>query len=439
MHAGWRLLSGGPLGKGVVALADQGVVSAANFLTGLIIGRSCSKEQLGLYMLGLTVIMSAMNVQGCLISTPYTIYSPRLQGVDLKRYTGSTFLHHLALSVLIIIILAITGMVLSLGFGPLGLARVVKTLMFVSSFILLWDYARRISLAALEMQNALILDSCILVLQVGVLLILAKFGYLSVVRSYWVIGTACGVVTLGWFLLNRKNFKLSLKDAITDLLQNLSTTLWIFGSGVLWMISNYLYPWLLAAFHGTASTAVWAVCQGVVGLCNPLFMGLQNSFIPQIAHAFAEGKINALRRSALHTTVIMGLMILPFCIVLLMFGGLLVSGLYGSRYAGNGLVMSVLAVNLLISSLAFVPARALFTVERADIDFRIGIVSLVLLFTCGIWLVKRFGPAGAALGLLLRNCTYLFMLLAAFFSIVRSREWRPKDIGSPHNGQNAKR
>jgi len=421
MQAGWGLLSGAVLGKGVVALADQGVVSAANFLTGLIISRSCSKEQFGLYMLGLTVIMSIMHVQNSLISTPYIIYSPHLQGVELNRYTGSTLLHHLALSLLIIIILAITGTVLSLGFGPSGLAPVFKTLMFVTSFILLWDYARRISLATLKMKNALLLDSCVSVLQVGVLLILAELGYLSAVRAYWVVGTVCGVVTLSWLLLNRKIFKLSLKQAINDLLQNLSTGLWIFGSGLLWIANNYLYPWLLAAFHGAASTAVWAVCQGVVGLCNPLFLGLQNYFAPQMAHVYAKGKIDDLRRFALHTAITVGLTILPFCLFLLVFGGPLVSGLYGNKYAGNGLIMSILAVNLLISSLALAPSRALFTIERADLDVRIGIVSLVLLFFCGIWLVKRFGPAGAAVGLLLSNSTYLILLSVAFSRIVRSR------------------
>jgi O-antigen/teichoic acid export membrane protein len=422
IQAGYSFLSTVFLGKGIVALADQGVVSAANFSTGLIIGRICSKEQLGLYMLGFTIIMFIMNVQSCLISTPYTIYSPHLQGVDLNRYTGSTLLHQLVLSFLIIIILAITGAALSLGFGPPGLAPVVKTLMFVSSFILLWDYARRLCFATLKMKNALLLDSCVLVLQVGLLLILGKLGYLSAARAYWVVGTACGVVTLSWLLLNKKNFKLSLEQAITDLLQNLSTGLWIFGSGLVFSASNYLYPWLLAAFHGAALTAVWAVCLGVVGLCNPLFIGLQNSFTPQIAHVYAKGKVDALRRFALHTITIMGLTILPFCLLLLVFGGPLVSGLYGTKYAGNGLIVSILAANLLISSLGFAPARALFTVERADVEFGIAIVSLVLLFSCGILLVKRFGPAGAAAGLLLSNSAYLVLLLAAFSRIVRSRE-----------------
>ena len=153
IKAQYGALSEVVIGKGIVAVVDQGVVSLANFSTGLIIGRSCSKEQLGLYMLGFTVVMFIMNVQSCLISTPYIVYSPHLQGVDLNRYTGSTLLHQLVLSFLIIITLAITGTALSLGFGPPGLAPVVKTLMFVSSFILLWDYARRISLATLKMKT----------------------------------------------------------------------------------------------------------------------------------------------------------------------------------------------------------------------------------------------------------------------------------------------
>ncbi|MGO8987301.1 MAG: lipopolysaccharide biosynthesis protein [bacterium] len=421
IKAQYGALSEVVLGRGIVAVVDQGVVSLANFSTGLIVGRICSKEQLGLYMLGFTIVMFIINAQGYLISTPYIIFSPHLKEVDLNRYTGSTLLHQLALSFLIVIILAIAGAALSLGFGPSGLAPVVKTLLFVSSFILLWDYARRISLATLKMKNALLLDSCVLVLQVGVLLILAKFGYLSAARAYWVVGTACGVVAFGWLFLNSKNFKLSLKQAITDLLKNLSVGLWLLASGLLFSVSNYLYPWLLAAFHGVALTAVWAACQGVVGLVNPLFMGLQNSFTPQIAHVYAKGKMDGLRRFALHTTVIMGLAILPFCLALLIFGGHLVSGFYGSKYSGNGLIVSILAVNLLVSSLAFAPSRALFTVERVDVDCKIGIVALVLLFSCGILLVKQFGPAGAAVGLLLSNSAYLVLLSAAFSRIVRSR------------------
>jgi O-antigen/teichoic acid export membrane protein len=178
---------------------------------------------------------------------------------------------------------------------------------------------------------------------------------------------------------------------------------------------------VLAAFHGTASTAVWAACLGAVALCNPVFIGLQNFFTPQLAHVYAKGKMDSLRRLTLQTIAIMGLTTLPFCLVLLVFGGSLVSGFYGSKYAGNAFIVSILAVNLLVSSLAFVPSRTLLTVGRVDVDFKINIVSLVLLCFCGIPLVKQFGLAGAAVGLLLSKSASLILFLIAFSRMDPSR------------------
>ena len=47
--------------KSLLSLVDQGVVSIANFATGVIIGRSCSEEQFGLYMLAFTIMPEALD------------------------------------------------------------------------------------------------------------------------------------------------------------------------------------------------------------------------------------------------------------------------------------------------------------------------------------------------------------------------------------------
>ena len=44
------------LHQSIISLADQAVSSATNFATGIIIARACSKEELGLYMLGFSLI-----------------------------------------------------------------------------------------------------------------------------------------------------------------------------------------------------------------------------------------------------------------------------------------------------------------------------------------------------------------------------------------------
>src|SRR5690348_9631784 len=53
---GLVLSPGRTLHQGIISLADQAVASATNFATGIIIARACSKEELGLYMLGFSLI-----------------------------------------------------------------------------------------------------------------------------------------------------------------------------------------------------------------------------------------------------------------------------------------------------------------------------------------------------------------------------------------------
>ena len=75
--------------QGSLSLLDQGVASATNFLTGVIIARGCSKEELGLYMLGFSLILLMTDLQTSLIATPYMVYAPRLKGEAHASYTAA--------------------------------------------------------------------------------------------------------------------------------------------------------------------------------------------------------------------------------------------------------------------------------------------------------------------------------------------------------------
>ena len=415
-----EMIRGGSSRKNVIALIDQGIVSVANFLTGLIIGRICTKEQFGLYMLGFTVITMATCVQDSLILTPYTIYSPRLKGTALARYTASTFLHQFLYSGCILFLLLVFRGALWLGFGPPGMGPVVEALIVVLGFILLRYYARKVSFAALKMGEALVLDGMVSLLQVCGLFALAYFHLLSASSAYWIVGLACAAGALPWFLSRRKDFTFRRGETFSDLRQNVSTGVWILASGLLWTAVISLYPWLLATFHGTASTGVWAACFGILAFCNPLFLAMQNSYGPKIAHAFARDGGGDLRRFSLQATKVFGAAIAPFCVVLLFFGGDLVAGIYGGKYAGNGAIVSLLALDFLFTALTFPLSRALFTVGRADIDFKINLVMLLCLLSFGIPLTRRFGPMGAAASLLITDFVCLAFRFAAFSRWVRS-------------------
>ena len=73
----------------LVCLFDQGVVSVAGFATNVLIGRFAGKSELGVYYIGLTMVLFARGFQQQLVSTPYTIFHHRQEAANLPAYRGS--------------------------------------------------------------------------------------------------------------------------------------------------------------------------------------------------------------------------------------------------------------------------------------------------------------------------------------------------------------
>ena len=417
---GYNLLSRIILHKGSFTLANQGVVSATNFLTGVAIGRFCTKDQFGLYMLGFTIVLFVADLQTSLISTPYMIYSPRLKENDLRIYNGSSLLHQVVFSILLILALAAWGGYLFSGFGPPGLAPILLSLSAVIGFIMMREFIRRFCFANLAMRTSLIFDSFISVLQLSGLFLLAHLGFLSANLAIWIIGCACGFGSAAWLLLFRSSFAMRIGQSLIDFKANWRFAKWVFASGILWAVSMNLYPWFLTLFHGTASAGEWGACLGVLGLINVPLMGIQNFIGPKISYVYANNGESGLRSFAFKTSMLVGIIMSALCYVLYLFGDPLMVFLYGAKYTGNGSVIFVLALSLVAASLAFAFSRGLFALERADIDFKVNFIPLIILFTFGIWFVRYHGPLGAAYGLLLANLAAAAVRFFSFTVLTRT-------------------
>jgi O-antigen/teichoic acid export membrane protein len=414
---GMVLSSDGALHQGILSLADQAVASATNFATGIIIARTCTQEELGLYMLGFSVILLVTDMQTSLISTPYMVYAPRLKGRAHALYTGSTLLHQLSFSLVVVCALTCVAFVATMGAGPRGLGPVLWALVASLAFVLLREYARRVCFARLKILTAFLFDTCIAVGQIGGLLLLARYHSLSASRAFWMIGSACGVALMWWLWSDREFYHPRIIESRADLKKNWAFGKWVFASGLVWAISMNLYPWFLAAFHGAASTGVWAACLGVVFVGNPALLGIQNLVGPKIAHEYAAAGPQALRRLVLTITSAISLPVSLLCFALVLWGGRLMTLLYGSQYVGNSRVVAILALSLLISAPAFSFSRALYATERADLDFLVNFAALFVMATLGFWLVRAFGPLGAAFGLLGGNFATSALKAGAYLRI----------------------
>ena len=80
-------------------------------------------------------------------------------------------------------------------------------------------------------------------------------------------------------------------------------------------------------------------------------------------------------------------------------------------------MVAILAVNLLVTAVGFSYSRALFAIERANLDFLLNLATLFIMFTLGLWLVRTYGPLGAAAGLLGANIVTSLIRVGAFLKL----------------------
>lgn len=391
------------LHQSIISLADQAVASATNFATGIIIARACSKEELGLYMLGFSLIFLMTDFQTSLITTPYMVYAPRLNGRAHALYTGSMLIHQLTFCLITVFGVVCGAFAVTQGVGPRGLGPVLWALSIVIALIMLREHARRVSFARLKLKTAFLFDASIAVGQISGLLLLAHFGLLSASRAFWVIGSVCGIAVMGWLWLDRECYHPRMSESLSDLKKNWIFGKWVFASGLVWAVSMNLYPWFLVYFHGAASTGVWAACVGVVSVGNPALLGIQNFLGPKIAHVYALSGPKELRRFVVKISAVLALPISFLCLVLIVWGGRIIALLYGRQYAGNSLVVAILSINLLVFATSFSFSRALMAIERADLDFLVNFAALFTMVIMGFWLVRAYGTLGAAIGFLAAN------------------------------------
>ena len=255
----------------------------------LIIARTCSQDELGVYALAWTVVLFLAAVQGNLITVPYTMYCHRRSGEALAEYAGSTLAHQMLTSLAAVACFLGLNVLLSLGFGPEGLRPAAWVLLGVIPFLLLREYARRFTFAHLALATAITIDVVVAVLQVGSLLVLRRLGLLSAAAAYGVMGAACAVACLCWWLLDSQPMRFSAARFFADWRRNWSFGRWALteptdGPG---RSTSCPGSWRRSAARRRPANWPPARRWSVSPTCSS--WALNNLLMPKAARAFANG------------------------------------------------------------------------------------------------------------------------------------------------------
>ncbi len=344
------------------------------------------------------------------------------QGADHEAYFGSTLGIQIYYSIAVVAGLAIVGGVAAFTPSDSGVVSVVWALSAVIGFILLREFIRKTCFAHLNYRTALILDSVVAVLQISGLLVVASMGWMTAARSFMVIGVVTAVAGLAWLSGSLNAIVFSVPALKKALAKNWSLGKWLLASTLLWESNILLYPWLLAAFHGTASTGVWAAGFGVVSMANPLLLGMQNLVGPRMAHTYAEGGKKALDRYLVRATLLFTGFVAPLAVFLFLFADWVIVFVYGAEYTGRGIVIMPLAVDLLLAPALFAMSRALVVVDRAKLDFLTNWISLIVFLSIGIQLAESYSYFGVALGVAIGKISVTIAKFIVYVFVVKNPE-----------------
>ncbi len=406
------------LEKAVLSIFDQAVFSGTSFLTAVIVGRSSTQSELGIYYLTLTIVMVMFGIHENVVAGPYMIFSARRRGLELAEYTGSMWAHHLVLTTLGMVAIVIMIGVAAAA-GAVDFMAGLWTLLVAGPLLLLREGIRRLSFARLRLTTAIALDVTVSALQLGGLLSLWYLERMSISGVFSVMGGACALASLGWFVFTPDPPRFVRFRFWEDWRHNWGFAKWAVLSWLTVDTVPFIMPWIVDLSSGTAATGVYGACATLVGVNNILVVGTGNFLRPKSAQSFASGGVPALRQLLLITAGMFILVFGAFTVGMVFLGDWLAVFVYGESFRGAWTLLTALSANVLVGSLGFVGASGLWAVGRPRASMLADVCLAVTTLIAAVCLVGTYGALGVALASLIGSIVGMFAKVATLERILR--------------------
>lgn len=423
----WAAVVRFAFGTHCLALADQAVVSGTSLLSTVLVGRWTVPSELGIYTIGLSVLGSMLAVQDALILLPYMIqrHSPSRSEAE---HAGISLLHTGLLAAAATVMLALAAVVaLALG-ASTYLTALIVALVLAVPFAMLREFGRNYAFAQLNVANAFVLDASVAALQLMALGWLGWTGRLSAVGACAALGGACALTSLVWLCCSRSSFAIRAEQLRQATRESWALGKWLCAGQVTVTVQGYASYWLLPLMISMTETGVYAACNSIASLANPLLTAFRNTLTPRAVRAFEEGGGAKLCRQAYRDALVLTGAMLLFCVAIFVGGDTLMRIVYhGPEYGGRSHVVTILAVAVMAGAAGAPASNALASMKRPQVIVLATSVGTMVTLVA-IWILSiKWGLVGAALGFLAGNVAGSAARWVAFLAVLARLD--PRDIG----------
>lgn len=396
--------------QGLIVLFDQGFYSIATFLTGVLVARASGVNQgaYGLYVLGFTLLLTLQFIQRCLVSVPFTVYSPHLNDRDHATYLGSMLIHILVISGLASLAFAIAAAVVSnadLTDGD-GFAGVLLSLAVACVFVLLRDFTRYFLLAQLRVSASLLMGLASNVTTVCLVFWAYKGGWLTAPLAYLILGGCSGLPAIIMLLSRCKLMRVEKNRLFRDLRKNWRFGKWMIATTGVSTLGMQSIPWFVLMWCASSSVAVFGALVAVAGIIRPATMGVAAYLTPRLVHEVKSEGLASAMKADLKVVKTMTIFVVIYITFMWALGEKIVGILYTSNYQGHLMALTIISIGTGLEATNATLKALIRAIGKPEIEFWCSGCASIVCILINISLIPRIGIVGAAIALTGTSLTF---------------------------------
>lgn len=394
------------------AVADEGLISATNLVTMVLLARGMSLAAFGSFTLIYSVMLVANSLQDALVTQPHNILGTTLRGEEYRRYTTST-----AVVQVILLAMAASLVLAAAGFAYVIDWQAAPLLLALAPSIVAWqlqEFCRKVLYTERRLAAAFCNDVISYGGQTVVIAALWRLEALTPPTALYALAATSALAAAYGLWQLRGSLGLTFDRSAIRV--NWHFGKWLAGGEMLrWLSSAEMYQYLAAAVLGTSATGMLRSVQIIFGPARMLKVSLVNILPIRFAHALAVGKScldSQLRKAFLMTAPVMAI----YCSSVAIFAAPLLRLVYGDKYTGGARVVALYAATAFLGQLLPILSAALMARRLTRCIFRGHCYTSLVAVTSGWLFLRSIGIEGALVGMITTTLIAYIVFLHAYIT-----------------------
>ena len=418
------------VGKGGLAVLDQGLISGSNFVISVLLARWLVPEQYGAYAVALGINVLLFTVYQSLLLEPMSVFGGSSYRESLRGYLGSLFWIHVAASLCIFTAFGASAFVAKLLAPASVLPGALLGVTIASPFILFLGLARRSVYLQFSPLRSTIGSFVYSVSLLAALYGVFRGGFLSPMTAFLLMGLASAVTA--YYLWTHLRRTLPSRSVVPPGVRESWGRHWRYGRWALagsfvgWIPAYIYYP-LLSSFGGMAHSGQLRALMNLTLPIEQMKGALGLLLIPYAARVqHMNGRSSARNLSIKMTLLVLGGAVAYWAAILPLQRPLF-HFLYSGRYTEVIHLLPLVAIGSVVWTAAYGPAIALRGMNSPQSYFLAWALATGVSLIVGVPATWRYGLTGAIWG---SNTADIFSFIFIVI-ILRRKIGRYPETGAP--------